>query len=222
MGGRTQRRGRMGAVLAALAVVAVLGVIGALALPNLLPGGQNTGQNDAQQNQQANAGGANAGNGGNENQGSQENGAAAGNTPQPTTQNTGDSNQTPAPSGNGSGQDGQQSGGESPEEAAAQTVEDFYQTAADGDYQRSSQLLTDAYRQSTWPSQATFAGTFDTLERIEFTEGPTTTEANDNTATVSASTVAYHSDRIDRRTGTASLVRVGDEWKISSLDFVAA
>ena len=213
-GARTQRRGRMGGVLAALAVVAVLAVIGAFVLPDLLSGGGNTTQNDAQQNQQANAG--------NENQDSRVNEAAAGNTSGPTTQNAGNSNQTSTPSGDGSGQDGQQPGGGSTAEAAAQTVEDFYQTAADGDYQRSSQLLTDAYRQGTWPSQATFAETFDTLERIEFTEGPRTTESSGNTATVAASTVAYHSDRTDRRTGTASLVRVGDEWKISSLDFVAS
>lgn len=212
----------MGGVLAGLAVVAVLAVIGAFVLSDAFSGGGNTAQNNAQQDQQANAGGANAVNGSNENQDSRVNEAAAGNTSEPTTQNAGNSNQSSAPSDNGSGQDGGQSGGGSTEEAAAQTVEDFYQTAADGDYQRSSQLLTDAYRQSTWPSQATFAGTFDTLERIEFTEGPRTTESNGNTATVAASTVAYHSDRTDRRTGTASLVRVGDEWKISSLDFVAA
>jgi hypothetical protein len=205
----------MGGVLAALAVVAVLAVIGALVLPDLLPGGGNTTQNNAQQNQQANAGAANAGN---ENQDSRVNDAAAGDTPQPTTQNSGNSNQTPAPSGGGSGQEGQQSGGGSPEQAAEQTVRDFYQTAAGPDYQSSWDFLSSGYQQE-FGARETLTNQFRTLERIQFTDGPRTTESNGDTATVAASTVAYHSDRTERLTGTASLVRAGDEWKISSLDF---
>ena len=188
-GGRTQRRGRMGPVLAALAVVAVLGVIGALALPDLLSGGGS----NAQQNQQANAGGPNAGTGGN-------------------------SDQTPAPSGNGSGQDGQQSGEGSPEEAAARTVREFYSTAAGPDYESSWDFLSSDYQQE-FGARETLTSQFRTLERVQFTEGPTTTESDDDTATVAASTVAYHTDRIERLAGTASLVRSGSEWKISNLNF---
>ena len=227
--GSGRRSGRIGGALAALAILAVLGVVGAFALSTLPGGNTDTGQNNARQNEQANAGGANARNGGDENQASQREDNAAENAPEPTTQNTPEpttqnaenSGERPAPSGDEPGQNGQQGQDESPEQAAAQAVEEFYTTAAEGDYQRSSQLLTSGYRETTWPSQATFAQTFDTLQSVDFTSGPAA-EVSGDTATVSASTIAYHSDRTDRRTGTASLVRVGDEWKISNLNFQPA
>jgi serine/threonine protein kinase len=211
--GRTARRGRGRGVLAALAIVAVLAVIGAIALPTLLGGGGGTAQQNDPANEQARAGGPNGGGG--ENQGSQGDGAAA-NTPEPTTQTPANPEETPAPSDNGSEQDEQQARDESPKQAAEQTIDDFYTSAADGDYERSSQLLTDAYRQSTWYSRERFSGTFDTLQSVQFTRGPTA-EVDGNTATVSFSTIATHTDRVDRPDGTARLVRQGDEWKIDSL-----
>ena len=203
-GGRTQRRGRMGGILAALAILGVLAVIGAFALTGLP--GTNTAQNDPPNER-------GGGNGGNENRESQGGGGAVENTPQPTTQNTGNSERTPAPSDSGPEQNGQQG---SPEQAAEQTVSDFYTSAADGNYERSSELLTAGYRQSTWPSQATFSGTFDTLQSVEFVSGPTA-QVDGSTATVSFSTVARHTNRVDRPDGTAILVRQGDEWKIDNL-----
>lgn len=102
------------------------------------------------------------------------------------------------------------------EEAAAQTVTQFYTAAADGDYGTTGNLLSSGYRASTFPNDATFQNTFDTLERIEFTEGPTP-QVDGNTATVSFSTIAYHTDRTDRRTGTATLIQENGEWKIDNI-----
>ncbi len=211
----------MGGVLAALAILAVLGVVGALVATNLLGGSGNpdTGQNNPQQNEQANAGGANVGSGGNENRESQGDSGVAENTPEPTTRNAGNSEERPAPPVNEPQGDGQQGQDGSLEEAAAQTVSDFYKSAADGDYERSSQLLTDAYRQRTWYSQQRFAGTFDTLQSVQFVSGPTV-QVDGSTATVTFSTVARHTDRVERPDGTATLVREGNVWRIDDLAVV--
>jgi eukaryotic-like serine/threonine-protein kinase len=220
--GGTVRRGGGRGVLAALAILAVLGVIGALTLSGLIGGGGETSQGDPSSNGQAAAGGSNR-DGGNENRGSGGDGGA--NAPEPTVRETANSGQTPAPQedepeqNEGGQQGGQQAQEESPEQAAEQTVNDFYQTAADGEYDRSSQLLTAGYRESTWPSRTTFEQTFDTLQSVQFTSGPNA-QVDGDTATVSFSTVARHTDRVDRPDGTATLVRQGDEWKIDSLSVV--
>jgi serine/threonine-protein kinase len=213
--GRTRRWSPAAILLPLLAILAVLAVIGAFVLPGLLDGaGDIAGQNNPQQNQQAAAGGSNN-EGANEGGGSQGDGAAAANTPQPATPA---SQESPPP------EDGQQGGsqeqGATSEEEAAQTVEDFYQTAAGPEYESSWNYLSSDQQQ--FPSRGSLTNQFRTLERIQFTEGPTTTQINGNTATVAASTVAYHTNRTDRLTGTANLVREGDEWKISSLNFTEA
>ena len=77
--------------------------------------------------------------------------------------------------------------------------------------------MCNTYRQSKWNSRGIIDSTFDTLKSIEFTQGPVA-QVNGNTATVSFSTIAYHTDRIDRRTGTATLVRENGEWKIDSIE----
>ena len=214
--GRTGRSGLGRGVLAALALVAVLAVIGAFALPSLLDRNSNPSQGDPP-NRQAVAGSSNR-DGGGDGQGSQGDGGggAVENTPEPTVQDQADSEQTPAPSENEPEQNGQQEQNDSPEQAAEQTVDDFYTSAADGNYEESSQLLTDAYRQSTWYSRERFSGTFDTLQSVRFTSGPNA-QVNGNTATVSFSTIATHTNRVDRPDGTATLVRQGDEWKIDNL-----
>ena len=74
------------------------------------------------------------------------------------------------------------------------------------------------YRQDTWPDRGTFEGTFDTLERVDFTEGPTTIESTADVTTVQFSTVATHSYGPEERSGTATLVLVNDEWKIDSIN----
>ena len=210
--GRTARRGRGRGVLAALALVAVLAVIGAFALPNLLDRNSNTSQNNPS-GQQAVAGSSNRDGG--ENRGSGGDGGD-GKASEPTVQNRADSEQTPGSSGNEPEEKGQQAPDESPEQAAEQTVDDFYTSAANGNYEKSSQLLTDAYREDTWYSRERFSGTFDTLQSIRFTSGPDA-QVDGNTAMVSFSTIARHTDRVDRPDGTATLVRRGDEWKIDNL-----
>ena len=107
--------------------------------------------------------------------------------------------------------------GSNAEAAAAQTLEDFYTSAAEGNYYRAADLLSSNYRQSTWSSESVFAGTFNTLDRIEFTSGPTA-QVNGNTATVSFSTIAYHSWGSDPRTGTATLIQENGEWKIDRIN----
>jgi hypothetical protein len=98
-------------------------------------------------------------------------------------------------------------------------VRAFYDSAAAGDYDTSASLLTGGYRASTWPSESVFENTFGTLERVEFTSGPSA-EVSGGTATVSFSTIAYHTDRTERKTGTATLVLEGGGWKIDSLSVV--
>ena len=101
------------------------------------------------------------------------------------------------------------------ETAAAQAVEDFYTSAAEKDYERSGNLLTAAALQRYFPSRDYFEGTFGTLRRIRFIEGPTA-EVSGNTATVTGTTIAEHTDRTEQNTGTWTLVNEGGQWKLDS------
>ena len=205
--GRTGRRGRGRGVLAALALVAVLAVIGAFALPSLLGGGGDTPQSNPSNEQ---AGGSNR-DGGDENRGS---GSDGGGAPQPTTQETANSEETPAPSGNEPEQTGQQAQNDSPEQAAAQTIRDFYQTAAGPNYESSWNFLSSGYQQELG-SRGSMTNQFETLESVRFTSGPTA-QVDGDTATVSFSTIARHTDRTDTPSLTATLVNEDGEWKIDS------
>lgn len=102
------------------------------------------------------------------------------------------------------------------EEEAAQAIEDFYASAAEGDYEEAASLLSAGYRQSTFPNQGTFEGTFATLESVEWIEGPTA-EVSGNTATVTGTDVATHDTFQEQATGTWTLVNEGGEWKISDI-----
>ncbi len=153
---------------------------------------------------------------------SQSQAAAPGNTGGETTQPAaGSGGDTTSSGGSQTAQTNPSGGvqGGGPAEDASQIVKDFYNSAADGDYDTSASLLSAGYRQSTWPPEA-FPGTFDTLESIQFTQGPEA-EVNGVKATVSFSTIATHTDRVDRRTGTATLVQENGEWKIDSLNVAA-
>jgi len=105
--------------------------------------------------------------------------------------------------------------GASPE-AAEETVREFYDSAAAGDYDTTASLMTDEYRASTFPGNS-IENTFDTLESIEYVEGPSA-EVNGETATVYLSTVATHTDRVDRPSGTLTLVLVDGEWRIDRIN----
>jgi hypothetical protein len=198
--------------LAALAIVAVLAVIGAIALPSLLGGVGDTSQGDPS-NRQAAAGGSNR-EGGGENQGAGGSGGAAANTPEPTPPPSG-AEDTPAPSENEPEQNGQQEQNDSPEQAAAQTIRDFYKTAAGPNYENSWNYLSSRYQQELG-FRENMTDQFATLQSVEFTSGPSARVEGD-TATVSFSTVAQHTNRTDTTSLTATLVNEDGEWKIDSL-----
>jgi serine/threonine-protein kinase len=92
-------------------------------------------------------------------------------------------------------------------------VEEFYTTSSEGDYDRSAELLSESWRQSTFPSRATFESTFAAVERVEFVEGPNA-EVSDDTATVIGETRATLTDQIERNEGIWRLVREDGQWKI--------
>jgi eukaryotic-like serine/threonine-protein kinase len=187
-----QRRG----LLAALALLAVLVVIGALAAPNLFGtrGDQNAGRNNAQ-------GGGNKGQpdgGSGENQGSDTDQQSA--TPSSSASAT-------------SGQSGLTAQG------AEQTVGDFYTSSSAGKYDKSARLLSEDYRQSTFPDQTTFEGTFDKVERVVFIEGPNA-KISGTKATVTGETQATLTREIQHNKGTWYLVQENGRWKIDGWDVV--
>jgi eukaryotic-like serine/threonine-protein kinase len=195
-GARWGRQDRRGGILVALAVVAVLAVIGALAVPGLIGGGNDQAggeppQNEAGQNPSGGGQNAQAGGGGQQ--------AAS----QPAS----------ASAGQAGGDQAQASGGSSEAQAAERTVQEFYTSSSAGNYDRSAQLLSESWRQSTFPNRATFEGTFDKVESVEFIEGPTA-ELSGDTATVTGRTRATLTDRVEQNEGTWSLVKENGEWKI--------
>jgi eukaryotic-like serine/threonine-protein kinase len=213
---RDDRQGRRGGLLAVLALLAVLVVIGALAAPQtgLLGGSgdQNPGLNGSEQNNAqggGNGGGSNGGSGGNEGSGGDQKGAASSAAGADESASSGE----PAPSQNNSGQGGQQGGLTA--QTAEETIKDFYKTAAGPNYETTWDFLTPRYQQEIG-ARGNLTNQFQTLESIEFTDGPTAT-VDGNTATVTFSTVARHTDHVDRPTLTATLVKEDGEWKIDSL-----
>jgi serine/threonine protein kinase len=111
------------------------------------------------------------------------------------------------------GKSGSSRGGSDTGAAAAQAVKDFYTSAAEKDYGRSSNLLTAAARQRYFPSRDYFEGTFGTLNRIRFPQEPTA-EVSGNTATVTGETIAEHTNRTEQNRGTWTLVNEGGQWKL--------
>jgi eukaryotic-like serine/threonine-protein kinase len=197
--GRSERK--RGGLLAALALLAVLVVVGALAAPNLLGGGgQNAQQNNAQVG--GNGGQPDGGAGGNQGGGDQGGGVS----PSASASASAASGESP-PSRDNSEQGGFTA------RAAEQTVGDFYTSSSAGNYDRSAQLLSEEYRQSTFPDRASFDGTFDKVKTVEFIEGPNA-EISDNTATVSGETRATLEDKVERNKGMWRLVKEDGRWKI--------
>jgi serine/threonine protein kinase len=196
------RRGRMRGVLAALALVAVLALIGAIVAPTLL-GGDDQSANVPGQDGQNLDNPSGGGRGGEQNQ-QQEEPLARQSEAQPDSQQ--------APPGQ---TDQDQAGGGLTEEAAEQTIIDHYQVAASDNYREAWNYLSSSYQQelgspSAWTDQ------FQTLESVEFTSGPTAQVSGD-TARVSFSTRAVHTNRVDTPSLTAILVNENGEWKIDDL-----
>ena len=239
--GRTSggRRGRGRGVLAAVALLAVLAVIGALAAPNLLGGSGdqtaqqgNAGQNDAQQGggdggeaNNENGGGSGGGSGGGDGQNGDSQGSGGGDSSASASapaESSDDAGQGGSGGDSGGGSGGSEDGPAGRQDtfgagAAEETVEEFYTTSSEGEYGRSAELLSQSYRQSTFPNRGVFERTFAEVERVEFVVGPDA-EVSGNTATVTGETQATLTGEIQRNQGTWYLVQEGGRWKIDSWD----
>jgi serine/threonine-protein kinase len=125
---------------------------------------------------------------------------------------------TPGTGTPGTGTPGSATGGGSPagEEQAARTVSNVYQLAATKDYDASYGLLSSGFRQREVGSRQNWAGTFSTLESISFIEGPAASVSGD-TARVTGTTRAVHTDDTEFNRGTWNLVRENGEWRLDSL-----
>jgi hypothetical protein len=198
------RRGGMRGVLATLALVAILALIGAIVAPTLLGGGDRSANIPglAGQNPDNPSGRSRGG------QNQQQEPPAQQPEAQPDSQQ--------APPGQ-TGRDQAQAGGLT-EQAAAQTVRDVYTTAAAGNYGTSYDLLSTGFKQNAVPTQAEWSGQFNTLQNIRFVQGPDAQVSGD-TATVTGTTIAEHTDRTERNTVTWILVNEGGEWKLDDLQF---
>jgi eukaryotic-like serine/threonine-protein kinase len=187
----------------------VLLLIGALAAPNLLGGkDQNAQQNNAQVG--GNGGRPDGGAGGNRGQGGGNQGVGV--SPSASASASASSGGSP-PSQDNSGRR------EFTAHAAEDTVVEYYKTTSEGDYDRSARLLSDDYRQSTFPDRATFEGTFDKVERVVFIEGPNA-KISGNTATVTGETQATLTREIQHNKGTWYLVQEDGRWKIDGWDVI--
>lgn len=102
-------------------------------------------------------------------------------------------------------------------EQAAEVTREVYRLAAAGDYGASYDLLTQNFKQNEAQTQAEWANTFDTLEQIDFVEGPDVQVSGD-TAQASGVTRAVHTDRTERNTVTWTLVREGGGWKLDAIN----
>ncbi len=214
---RTQKKGRKAGLLAALAVLAVLAVIGAIAAPNLFGGGGEAGSgNSGENNAQAGGNGEGSGGGGSENQVSQGSGGSA------SASATASASAEASASAQGSSPE---ASGEVPKpgvftaSAAENTVQAFYTMTTDGDYEDSARLLSQDWRQDTFPNQAIFEGTFDNVKSVNFIEGPDA-RVSGNAATVTGETRAVKKRREEHNRGTWYLVREDGRWKIDGWDVV--
>jgi len=96
-------------------------------------------------------------------------------------------------------------------------VQAFYTTTSEGDYERGARLLTEEYRQSTFPNEAVFEGTFDKVESVVFIVGPSA-EVSGDTATVTGETRATLDEEVQNNEGTWYLVQEDGRWKIDGWD----
>ena len=94
-------------------------------------------------------------------------------------------------------------------------MRDFYTRAANDDYQAAWALLS-PQGQALFGSYGRFRGTFRTLEGITLTRAQAASTSG-STSSVAIATVATHTNRIDRCTGTVRTVRGGAGWLIDGL-----
>lgn len=126
-------------------------------------------------------------------------------------------NEDPPAGGSDSGESGEEGAGSADgEDGAVAAVEEMYSAAAASPGE-SWGYLSGRFQQELG-SEAAWTGQFQTLESIEFSSGPEASVSG-TSATADFSTVARHTDRTDRQSGTASLVLEGGEWRIDQLSF---
>src|SRR5918995_1115288 len=209
---RDRKQRRMG-LLAVLALLAVFAVIVALAAPELFKGGGGIGSNNAvQNNAQAggNAGGSDERSGG-ESGGDQGSQSSGGNQQGASSSASADASASYRSAAAGPAD--VLGRGEFTARAAEQTVEQFYTTTSEGDYDRSARLLSQSWRQKWFPDRATFEDSFDKVESVVFIEGPNAVISGD-TATVTGETQATLTGEIQHNKGAWYLVQEGGRWKI--------
>jgi hypothetical protein len=97
--------------------------------------------------------------------------------------------------------------------SATATVRAFYRRAAEGDFAGAWRLAGPGMRSVFGDSRAEFERQLSTLERIEF-ERLAVVERADGSATVEVSSIATHTDRVDRCSGTLRTVRSGGRWLV--------
>ncbi|MEJ7813909.1 MAG: serine/threonine-protein kinase [Rubrobacter sp.] len=212
--GRPKQRGGL---LAALALLAVLVVIGALAAPGLLGRGgeQNAGSNnDGQNNAQGggNAGPSGGGSGGDQGPGGAQNQGAGSTVGAEQSASPRTSSVASAPSGNASEQGGLTA------QAAEETLQQVYTTAANGEYGTSYDLLSQNFKTSEGLTETEWAKTFANLQSIRFVEGPDA-QVSGNTATVTGVTIAENAGRTERNTVTWRMVKEGGGWKLDDITY---
>jgi predicted Ser/Thr protein kinase len=95
-------------------------------------------------------------------------------------------------------------------------VEDFYELAAAGKFDQAGAAGTESLSAQLGDLDAVF----DTLESIEFTSLDTTSKSGDS-AQLEFATVATHTDRTERCTGTAIAIASGGRWLVDSIDGVS-
>jgi eukaryotic-like serine/threonine-protein kinase len=226
---RTEKGRRRSGLLAILAVLAVIAVVGALAAPNLFEGNGggggpgNSGENDAQAGGNegrsgGQPGGQPGGGGPGNDQGAQGSGGGA------TQSATASASAEPSASSQSSSASPAAAGkvpkkGDFTASAAEDTVQAFYTMTSDGEYDRSAMLLSQDWRQSTFPNRAVFEGTFDKVKSVDFIEGPKA-RVSGNNATVTGETNASLAGEVQHNKGTWYLVQEDGRWKIDGWDVV--
>ena len=92
-------------------------------------------------------------------------------------------------------------------------VRQFYLGLADGDFGRAWRLAGPKYRAEWGGSRAAFEDGFTSLRGIRF-ERLDEQRADGRTATVALQTVAEHTDRTERCTGTVQTVLLDERWRV--------
>jgi serine/threonine protein kinase len=101
------------------------------------------------------------------------------------------------------------------EPAPARAIRGFYEAAADDDWERAWALAGPQYR-TTFKSPEGLQQNLDSLQRIRFRR-LRVLERGPDRATISVETVATHTDRTDRCSGTLLAVRVDGTWRADPL-----